>query len=281
MSTTTYYKGRINYAITYPDDMIWDKFYNYGDYYTFTDLPSQFLRSGIKLPIKMEPYYGSQLKLTYYDSYGNTHTVIDTKENIYNTLVNTVFSGLIFTETMYGHITFYYDGVDDKDLIDLYVNKMVFPDENTIMLYLLKSSKNTVSKSLLLVGGITGNFPRAISKKVIELDLTDYDELGNFNYVYVSLLKRYYYVKDVSMIAKAETVTLIEDVLMSFKDLILLQTAYVERNENNYDLDKSDNLVTYDYDKTVTKTTITATFNLFATQTTEKIYALTFVAKVS
>lgn len=63
-----------------------------------------------------------------------------------------------------------------------------------------------------------------------------YDGVIDFNYVFISELDRFYFVTDVVYV----TTELIElhldiDVLMTYKDLILQQEAFVIRNENTFD----------------------------------------------
>ena len=55
------------------------------------------------------------------------------------------------------------------------------------------------------------------------------------NYAYIPAFRRYYFVSDVTAItSKLFQLTLNVDVLMSFKDEILMNTALIARNENDY-----------------------------------------------
>ena len=92
-------------------------------------------------------------------------------------------------------------------------------------------------------------------KKTIEgtlkttIDITDFsvifnffDDWNNYNYVYIEKLKRYYFVESKRILNNSLVeYDLIEDVLMSFKDLIRQQNILVTESEiafngskNNY-----------------------------------------------
>ncbi len=141
----------------------------------------------------------------------------------------------------------------------------VYPNENAIFLYVMNSSKNTVNKSLTFVGNMYINYNKPISYKQLTVDLELTTKGLEFNYVYLTVLNRYYYVTDCIMMKNYYSITLNEDVLMTWKNLIYSQSAIIERTQSDlyYDLDKVDNLVTYDYDKEITIQTVTDSLNLF------------------
>lgn len=78
-------------------------------------------------------------------------------------------------------------------------------------------------------------------------------ELPDFNYVYIRDYHRFYFVTDITNERKGLwAVSLRVDVLMSYKDEIAVQKAFVTRNENRYNDLLADtarpSLVTFDFD---------------------------------
>ena len=62
------------------------------------------------------------------------------------------------------------------------------------------------------------------------------DSLLQFNYAYIAELNRYYFVNDIVLItAKLYQINMICDLLMTYKESFLPLTAYIERNEFEYD----------------------------------------------
>ena len=122
---------------------------------------------------------------------------------------------------------------------------------NTIFMYKNDSSKNTVTKTLTFVDSMTIDFNTVIKyhsmSLIMKSGLRDYQ----FNYVYMPMLKRYYYVTSVTLTNDTKQIDLVEDVLMSWDELIRSQTAFVTRNENTYNADLYDDrypdLVSKDY----------------------------------
>lgn len=106
-------------------------------------------------------------------------------------------------------------------------------DENitSLILYKQNDENDVLEKNLTFVGLIQGKFNHSISVKNVNIDYYSFQD--NFNYVFIPKLKRYYYVDSIEIISNDYTrLHLKEDVLMSWKDLIKNQTAYVNRNEN-------------------------------------------------
>lgn len=134
---------------------------------------------------------------------------------------------------------------------------------NCYFLYKLNSEKNVVSKSITFVENGYMNYNNTISHKSMQLTMKRGASEEPFNYVYLTVLNRFYYVDAVNYTNDVMILNLIEDVLMSFSDLIRSQTAYVKRNQNTYNSDLVDDLVQMDGDKTVTYTTITPTNDVF------------------
>lgn len=60
--------------------------------------------------------------------------------------------------------------------------------------------------------------------------------LANINYAHISVWGRYYYITNVTVLTGGRVELALKcDVLMSFKDSIRNATAFVTRNEQNYD----------------------------------------------
>lgn len=101
----------------------------------------------------------------------------------------------------------------------------------TLFVYKQNSENDALSKDLTPVNIFDGKFNHAIGLKNINVDIFNYG--FNFNYVYIPLLERYYYVDSVELIsADFSRLHLKEDVLMTWKNLIRNQDAFVTRNEN-------------------------------------------------
>lgn len=148
-----------------------------------------------------------------------------------------------------------------EKLIDLGLLEII-PNGTLVYVYKQNSPNNALNKSLTFVDILDGKFNQVIGLKNIDIDLINFER--NFNYVYIPLLQRYYYVDSVELIsADYSRLHLKEDVLMSWKNLIKQQTAYIERQENNYDDDLVDELVAYSYDKHIVSSLIILTNNIF------------------
>lgn len=135
--------------------------------------------------------------------------------------------------------------------------------KTAFLTYLQESENDKLDKTLTEVGVMLGTFNHAIGLKSIDVDVKGYAQ--DFNYVWVPTFHRYYYVDSVELIsADYVRLHLKEDVLMSHKDLIRAQTAYIERQENVYDDDLIDELVKYSYDKSVLSFAVTLTNDIYA-----------------
>ena len=129
--------------------------------------------------------------------------------------------------------------------------------KNVYFLYKLNSEKNVVTKSLTFVenGYIKFNTVVKPTNFEIEIKRSITDEF--FNYMYISSLHRFYYVDNVDLINDAMRLTLTEDVLMSWDELIRSQDAFVTRNTNTYDAMIIDDRVPTKNVPTITYTDIT------------------------
>ena len=122
----------------------------------------------------------------------------------------------------------------EKGIIELDQN-----GKTSLILYRLNDEKDKLNKSLIPITIIEGNFKAPLGIKNIELDVINYNIDNSYNYVFIPRLNRYYYVTNIQLTTKDYTrLQLQEDVLMSWKNLIKLQNAYVTRYEgsNNVDL---------------------------------------------
>ena len=102
--------------------------------------------------------------------------------------------------------------------------------------YNTDSPTNTINKTITFVTDIDIKFKDEVNiyNPIIILK---YDDLINFNYIYIDKFKRYYYVDDVEVQPnKIYRITLKCDVLMSFKSDILLANANItsQTNYNDY-----------------------------------------------
>ena len=82
----------------------------------------------------------------------------------------------------------------------------------TLIVYKQNSENDALFKTLTFVAFIDGKFNQVIGLKTIDIDIYQYE--SNFNYVYIPLLKRYYFVNSVDFISADITrLHLKEDVL--------------------------------------------------------------------
>lgn len=121
-----------------------------------------------------------------------------------------------------------------KEFIDKGIIEVNQNGNTTIFAYKQNSENDVVNKTLTFVDAIDGKFNHMIGLKQINIDIKDYAR--NYNYIYIPSLNRYYYVDSVELVsADISRLHLKEDVLMSWKDLIKLQDAYVTRYGNATD----------------------------------------------
>lgn len=210
-----------------------------------------------------------------YVFYGDYQYFTVTITNSFSEINNYFSQPLQLPINWYGKIDFR----RDEEITSLINYRMYDPNANNLFLYLLNSDKHTVSKTLIAVDGCSGDYTKPVTMKHLFVDLKNYGNIGSFNYVFIPKLKRYYYVKEITLLKDIKSVELIEDVLMSFADLIRLQSAFVSRNENVYNDDLIDSYVSFDYEKQHTYTSITLLKDIFAstnvTSTCGGYYVLT------
>lgn len=109
--------------------------------------------------------------------------------------------------------TFYYNKSDKR-----YLNKSIEAKYNNIPIEVLEPS-SVIRPSLRVSSGLIGQ---------------------GVNYLYISELERYYYIKDWIMENGHIRLECEVDVLMSFKNAIKQQNVIVSRQEKNYNLYQND-----------------------------------------
>lgn len=106
-----------------------------------------------------------------------------------------------------------------------------------------RAETNRVDKTeyITLAGIVRGNMrdESSIVDPVIVFESLD---IPNFNYVYIPIFNRYYYVTDITSVRhKLWQISLSVDVLMTYKEAILNCKGFIDRNEyvfNPYVIDK-------------------------------------------
>ena len=171
--------------------------------------------------------------------------------------------------------------LDDTFFIN-YLSDFFLSDVNCIFYYNTNSPSNKVTKTLNFVKCEEVQYTRPITNRSVVLDLKENITDENFNYVFLTVLNRFYFLDDKQMIKDHSVLYLSEDVLMSWGDLIRQQTGFVERNENDYNLEKVDDFVNYNFKKRVINNTITPTNDVFdsvGTSVNSGFYTLHTVGK--
>lgn len=136
----------------------------------------------------------------------------------------------------------------DTDFYEVITQNETIPTTFTMNLFQNKAEKIRVDKSnyLTSVGSLDGTLRTSvqITKPTIRIELSG---VPNFNYVYIPQFNRYYYVDEIVSVSKdIWDIVLSVDVLMSFKDTIRSQCAFVERNQFVFDPDIEDNKRSYE-----------------------------------
>ena len=138
-----------------------------------------------------------------------------------------------------------------------------FDGKTGMILYRLNSPRNKVNKSIIYVDYMRGTFKAPLGIKNIEIDVENYQIDASYNYIYLPKLKRYYFITNVQFLNKDYTrLILQEDVLMTWKELIKQQKAFVERCANAlyYDLYIEDPEIKLDYQKRLDIETVLSSF---------------------
>lgn len=118
----------------------------------------------------------------------------------------------------------------------------------TIIFYKTLSKPNEINKVLQNSFTITGNFKTDtdIIKPIIKvLNTTDFN-IFNYNYCYISELKRYYFIEDITILAdKLFFISLSLDVLYTYKNAILSSVGNISRYSQNVQSSKKDTIEDY------------------------------------
>lgn len=128
-----------------------------------------------------------------------------------------------------------FEDTDFDEFMFFVINNVIILDvdgKTNLILYKQNSENDQLSKTLTYVDMILGKFNHAIGLKNINVDVVNYSL--NYNYVFIPKLQRYYYVDSIELItADVTRLHLKEDVLMSWKDLIKSQSAFVTRYQQS------------------------------------------------
>ena len=111
-----------------------------------------------------------------------------------------------------------------------------------IDLYKNTTEENAIEKIIVDKKTIEGTLKTTIDVTDFSVMFNFFEDWNNYNYVYIEKLKRYYFVESKRILNNSLVeYDLIEDVLMSFKDLIRQQNILVTESEiafngskNNY-----------------------------------------------
>lgn len=118
----------------------------------------------------------------------------------------------------------------------------------TIIFYKTLSKPNEINKVLQNGFTITGNFKTDtdIIKPIIKvLNTTDFN-IFEYNYCYISELKRYYFIEDITILAdKLFFISLSLDVLYTYKNAILSSVGNISRYSQNVQSSKKDTIEDY------------------------------------
>lgn len=112
----------------------------------------------------------------------------------------------------------------------------IFTENPTLQLnlYQMNQENNRVDKDLISVGALSGTL-REETSIINPVILIEFNKAINFNYVYIPLFNRYYFINEiVSVRTNLWRLSLSCDVLMSYKSDILNLECYIARNENEY-----------------------------------------------
>lgn len=250
------YYGKIDFPSQSFDFSNFDGTNNYilfSELYGVKDINDKDVEN-IRITFNNPSPYTIRIFITFAD--GTSDTALSDINNINQDLDTQLFGGDIIG---YGCLST--NSIYDEDNIPLL--DAVDQNENVIFLYKLNSEKNVVTKNLVWMKTLLFSFNHPIKFRDLLLDIKiDIDEI-DFNYVYISSLRRFYFVNDMTLTNNYAQLVLHEDVLSTWDELIRQQFAFIERNQNIVDYDKVDDLITYDYDKEITYTTITPTNDIF------------------
>lgn len=109
-----------------------------------------------------------------------------------------------------------------------------------IDLYKNASSENTIDKIITDKKTFEGTLKNTIDITNFSVIFNFFEDWNEFNYVYIEKLKRYYFVESKKIVNNSLIqYDLIEDVLMSFKDLIRNQNVLLNESETAFNGSKN------------------------------------------
>ena len=123
----------------------------------------------------------------------------------------------------------------------------------SVTLYKNTAENNRVNKFdyLTQVGEIDG-YLREETSIINPVVIIEYENVVDFNYVYISTFNRYYFVTEIKSVrTNLWRISLKCDVLMTYRDTILNYECFVARNETDYNEKIEDNYLPLEYDKSV------------------------------
>ena len=124
--------------------------------------------------------------------------------------------------------------------------------------YKSSAEQNRVDKTNFLVADmiISGVLREASSLIHPSITFTS-DTIPTFNYVYIPIFNRYYYVTDITSVKnKLWQMSLTVDVLMTYKEALLACTGYIDRNENEYNSLIPDGMISLEKGEVIEKTVV-------------------------
>ena len=109
-----------------------------------------------------------------------------------------------------------------------------------IDLYKNTTEENAIEKIIVDKKTIDGTLKTTIDITDFSVIFNFFEEWNNYNYVYIEKLKRYYFVESKRIVNNSLVeYDLIEDVLMSFKDLIREQNILLTESETAFNSSKN------------------------------------------
>ena len=142
---------------------------------------------------------------------------------------------------------------DSTILYEVYGKYKPLSTKFEIHTYKSSAEQNRVDKTNFLTADmiISGVLREASSLIHPSITFTS-DIIPTFNYVYIPIFNRYYYVTDITSIKnKLWQMSLTVDVLMTYKEALLACTGYIDRNENEYNGLIPDNMISLEKGETI------------------------------
>ena len=121
----------------------------------------------------------------------------------------------------------------------------------TVTLYVSGSPVEKIGKSLSSGSDFTCELKDDTSILNPKIKIYSTSNLSGFNYMYISEFGRYYYINDISSPRNNEwDISAHVDVLETYKDAILTNSAVIRRQESQYNLYLDDpDFMSYNYDR--------------------------------